>query len=122
VLRSHEDGPQQASFFFALWTLKEALLKGLGTGLLGDNLSRVDMHRALTEDGPDPLMYSEGGGKRVWAMHPLPAPEGYAAALAVEGGGATLHFFEWLTAEDDCRDNSVGVPSSFGNVGRINHA
>lgn len=53
--------------FARCWTRKEALLKGWGTGIAGLQHARAD---------------APPSG---WLLHDLPAPNGFAAALAVEG-------------------------------------
>jgi 4'-phosphopantetheinyl transferase len=57
---------------FRLWTRKEALLKGLGKGLS----QALDAHDVV-QDTPD----SAPG----WTIVDLPPPEGYFAAVAMEG-------------------------------------
>jgi 4'-phosphopantetheinyl transferase len=59
--------------FFSWWTRKEAYMKGLGYGLLGD------VRGVTAWDGTDaPLRLGH------WSIHSLEAPAGYRAALAVE--------------------------------------
>lgn len=66
--------PLRPRAFFALWTLREAYVKGTGLGL------------AETEAAAPPTS---------WTVRPLPIDAGYAAALAVERGAVTLRHFEW---------------------------
>lgn len=66
ILECLEPDEARRAAFFRCWTRKEAYLKGLGTGLAG----------GLDTD-PD-----EAPG---WRVRSLPAPPGYAAAVAAEG-------------------------------------
>ena len=63
---------QQVEAFYRLWTRKEASGKARGVG--------------LTASDEDP-------GR--WSLHDLPAPEGHAAALAVEGNGCLVRTATW---------------------------
>jgi len=72
--------------FFVCWVRKESYLKGLGVGLTRslDDFS-VPMGRsggAVEDPQANPLP----GGERHWRVHPIDVPDGYAAALAVDGG------------------------------------
>lgn len=62
--------------FLAVWTRKEAYLKGLGVGLL-----RPLNSFAVTVDEPARLLDAPG-----WTLHDVVVPTGYVAALAAEGG------------------------------------
>lgn len=62
----------QAAALFQIWTLKEAYLKGLGTGSLDDMASLCV--------SPDGCLLGEP--PRQWRVMPLHAPTGYRAALA----------------------------------------
>jgi 4'-phosphopantetheinyl transferase len=71
--------------FFDCWVRKESYLKGLGVGLkrvlcdfsvpLGSAVGCVE----------DPEMHPVPCDERRWRIHPIEVPDGYAAALAVEG-------------------------------------
>jgi 4'-phosphopantetheinyl transferase len=71
--------------FLRAWTRKEAYAKATGQGLF-DELMRTDV--ALDAASPKSLLTlrspKEGGSAREWILHDLPAPDGFAAALAVE--------------------------------------
>lgn len=59
--------------FYRCWTFKEAYLKALGKGLW-DGLDAIE-----TLPGRDEMR------KERWVIRSIPAPEGYAAAIATEG-------------------------------------
>jgi 4'-phosphopantetheinyl transferase len=71
--------------FLRAWTRKEAYAKATGRGLLeqlirtGVALDAAAPQSSLTLRSPQ-----EGGTTRDWVLHDLPAPDGFAAALAVE--------------------------------------
>jgi 4'-phosphopantetheinyl transferase len=80
----------QAGYFFQVWTLKEALLKAVGSGFSSDPRAiRIRLDEAL-----NPEIISappEVGGA---SLHRFPLHGGYASALAVMGGVSELSFFE----------------------------
>ncbi|HEX7518204.1 MAG TPA: 4'-phosphopantetheinyl transferase superfamily protein [Chthoniobacterales bacterium] len=72
--------------FLRAWTRKEAYAKATGQGLF-DELICIEV--VLDAAAPKSsltfrLSPREGELTRDWALHDLPAPDGYAAALAVE--------------------------------------
>ena len=71
--------------FLRAWTRKEAYAKATGRGLL-EELIRTDV--ALDAAAPKSSLTlrspQEGDVTRDWVLHDLPAPDGFAAALAVE--------------------------------------
>jgi 4'-phosphopantetheinyl transferase len=86
------DGDERLLAFFRCWTRKEAYLKGTGSGLsrpLHDFDVSLDMGctSALRRVAWDA---SEVGR---WQLRDLEVPPGYAAAIAIEGGGAELRQF-----------------------------
>ena len=78
-LARHE-GPRKAAFFYRLWTLKEALIKALGTGFTLN---------PATFEVPEPMLHGERGGRFQfphqpddnWRLLDLGEPR-FAAALA----------------------------------------
>jgi 4'-phosphopantetheinyl transferase len=78
------DTERDAAFLRA-WTRKEAYAKATGRGLL-DDLLQTDVALDAAAPKSSLLLRSsrEGEDARGWVLHDLPAPEGFAAALAVE--------------------------------------
>ncbi len=85
VWRNLPDNAARRSAFVRAWTRKEAYSKAIGTGIL-NNFATVEV--ALDAASPRASLSFDGsgenGGGRRWSIHDLPAPDGYAAALAVE--------------------------------------
>lgn len=67
--------------FFATWTRKEALVKGLGERLAA-TFARVDVSMA---PGQQSVGVPGQHGRPAWRIYPLPVAPGYAGAVAVEG-------------------------------------
>ena len=78
------DTAREAAFLRA-WTRKEAYAKATGQGLL-DELMRSDVALDAADPRSSLTLRSsqEDGSAREWTLHDLPAPDGFAAALAVE--------------------------------------
>jgi 4'-phosphopantetheinyl transferase len=97
LLLSLPPGARQAAFLHA-WTQKEAYLKARGEGLARSpkevEVAFVQQAAAgLRSDTSDPDAIA------LWTVTDLPAPEGYLAALAVEGHQWQLARFELRGAE-----------------------
>ena len=78
----------QISYFYTVWTCKEAYLKATGEGLGG--LDRLDISVAQQDRA---VWLTHGTGERTsgcWELRRLEPPAGYAAALAAEGEGWDL--------------------------------
>ncbi len=76
-------GPEQDERFYRLWTIKEACLKRIGTGLS----SRADYFYVNlsnpAENGTFIPVHTEPKTENVWDVCTLPCPSGYAASLAI---------------------------------------
>jgi len=84
----------QRQAFFNCWTRKEAYIKARGEGL-SRPLAGFDVTLAPGE--PASLLRGdeeEGVGAR-WSLRELSVPEGYAAAVAVEGDDWRLRCWRW---------------------------
>jgi 4'-phosphopantetheinyl transferase len=79
----------QPAWFFQLWTLKEALLKALGTGFSLDPRSI----RIRLDQAQNPAIISAPPDFLRATLHRFPLHPGYAAALAVLAPVSTLSFF-----------------------------
>jgi len=72
-----------SDMFFRFWTRKEAVIKAVGTGL-ATPLSDFDVSSGLRDDEPWRTVRVASLPADVWAVHDLPAAEGYRAAICVE--------------------------------------
>jgi 4'-phosphopantetheinyl transferase len=81
----------QAAYFFQLWTLKEALLKAVGSGFAMDPRTiRIRLDAELNPSivsAPPEFIHA--------SLHRFPLQEGYAAALAVLARVSDLAFFTY---------------------------
>ncbi len=87
------DRGEARRLFFKYWTLKEAYLKAEGSGL-GISLTAMDASRiddALLASPQAPLEDEP----RAILVQRLPAPEGYAAAVAADGAPWRTHVARW---------------------------
>jgi len=92
-LFAEPDAEARASYFFRLWTCKEALMKATGEGLsrpLGSYQIELQGDRAR-------LLWAKGidDAATRYSVHPLEPGQGYSAALVVEGQGLSLRQFRW---------------------------
>jgi len=80
--------------FFSCWTRKEAYVKARGGGL------SIDLRGFDVTPAPGPpgsLLHVAGDSIEAqrWSLSDLPAPAGYAAALAIEGSTNQIRFWQW---------------------------
>lgn len=84
---------RQLEAFYRCWTRKEAYIKVIGQGL---SFPLDGFEVGLEPEGMQNLLSVKEDiqAARRWALGSLPAPGGYAAALAVEGSVGPIHYFE----------------------------
>ena len=85
---------ERAAAFFSCWTRKEAYIKAVGQGLS----LPLDSFEVAFGPGVEPsLMRVETSSEEAarWSMYNIPAAEGYAAAILVEGKDHKLEYREW---------------------------
>lgn len=80
--------------FFTCWTRKEAYIKARGEGL---SLPLDQFDVSLAPGGPAALLNTRGDPQEAnrWSLRELKPGPGYVAALAVEGQGWQLRFWQW---------------------------
>jgi 4'-phosphopantetheinyl transferase len=78
----------QTEAFFAIWSRKEAYIKARGEGL------RIPLDSFEVSLG-DAATLLKAEDREQWGMCSLAAPEGYAAALVVEGSGWRVRRLDW---------------------------
>jgi 4'-phosphopantetheinyl transferase len=85
---------QKLAAFFNAWTRKEACLKAMGDGLAFP-MEQLDV--SLSPGEPARLYDIKGYHSTVphWSLQELTPAPGYVAALAVEGHGWRLKFWQW---------------------------
>jgi 4'-phosphopantetheinyl transferase len=85
---------QQRAAFFAGWTRKEAYIKAIGSGMF-TALNRFSVSLAPNDSRVSLCVHDDERESGRWTLCSLHPGEGYAAALAVEGGDWRLRYFDW---------------------------
>lgn len=88
------DGIARRDAFFACWTRKEAVLKAEGVGL-AKALDSFDVSLLSGEPARLLATRSEDVARDRWILSDVVVGSGYKAALAVEGDGWALRYFDW---------------------------
>jgi 4'-phosphopantetheinyl transferase len=90
---------EQRETFLTCWTLKEAYLKGIGTGLAQDPRT-VEIE--LLGDGSAAVRDSVAGVRRPpWSVRLLEADHNWIAAVAVPGRQPSIRVYRWPVPETD---------------------
>ena len=82
---------RQNEVFFQFWTAKEAYLKATGTGLSG--LQQIEITPAGASP-PEKTSHQDESGQS-WAIYPVSAIPGYAAAVAIQGDASVMACRQW---------------------------
>jgi 4'-phosphopantetheinyl transferase len=73
-------GKERDRLFLRAWTRKEAVVKAVGTGLIGVELNRLETH--LDHPGPVLIHHTLRSTATEWSVADLDLGEGYVAAVA----------------------------------------
>ncbi len=96
---------EREAAFFRTWVRKEAYLKAVGGGV-PDGLCRFSV--SVAPNGPPTILSTalEDGGVSSFSLHDLDVPEGHTGALAVEGTGHRIRYFDGASAPGEQRRRS----------------
>ena len=80
--------------FYQLWTIKEAYLKAIGTGL---SISPAIVEIELSPEGGYRFhrLPANIGTSKTWAIFPFSPQPDYAGAVVVQAGPETVEYFHW---------------------------
>lgn len=84
---------RQTAAFFAIWSRKESYIKARGEGL------GIPLHSFVVSVGTEATLIDPEDRDR-WRMYALDVPEGYAAALCVEGSACEIRQLRWTSRRD----------------------
>lgn len=91
-------GPSERfAAFYRLWTRKEAIIKAIGSGL-STPLDRLDVQPAAAHEGASFTVASDPDMGSAWNGRSFAPAEGYEAAVAVEGVGLRVVYWQWQPA------------------------
>ena len=85
---------RRCEVFYQLWTIKEAYLKAIGTGL---SISPAIVEIELSPEGGYRFhrLPATIGTSKTWAIFPFSPQPDYAGAVVVQAGPETVEYFHW---------------------------
>lgn len=86
---------QRPEAFFRIWTLKEAYLKALGSGLTQRPLNSFEISLPETRPPGTPQLERISRRNGSWSFYTLTPRRGYVAAVAVDGPIRSIRFWDW---------------------------
>ena len=93
VNRLHSLRPEERpTAFYKCWTRKEAYVKAVGEGL---SLALNSFDVAFEPGVPPDVSRASAQELSRWSLYDVPAPQGYAAAIAIEGREHKLQLRGW---------------------------
>jgi 4'-phosphopantetheinyl transferase len=93
VLAGLDPGDERDRAFHRCWTRKEAVVKAVGVGLIGTELTELEVHAG--EAGPVRVSHTHQERTTLWTVDDLALGEAYAASVArpegTAGGPVVVH-------------------------------
>jgi 4'-phosphopantetheinyl transferase len=92
------DGAEFVRAFYACWTRKEAIVKGIGVGIAYP-LPAIDIPE-VPPDGVVRLPEGDSAAERVWLLQSTEMPSGFSLSIALAGSSGTIAV-SWLPCSTD---------------------